>query len=145
MDGIATLVQARKAQGLTVNVVDVNDLYAKYSYGVFDPQALRTTSVCPQNLGTQYVLLVGGDTYDYRNYLGMNSISFIPSLYIATIHLGQVCSVGSALCGCGRRQGPGSGDWALPGAYGGGIGTDGEEDACLPEEGLWAEWSFHLR
>ena len=37
-----------------------------------------------QKLGTEYVLLVGGDTYDYRNYLGKNSISFIPSLYIAT-------------------------------------------------------------
>jgi len=32
----------------------------------------------------QYVLLVGGDTYDYRNYLGRNSISFIPSLYVTT-------------------------------------------------------------
>ncbi len=83
--GIQPLVQARKAQGLTVNVVDVNDLYAKYTYGVFDPKAIKDyIAYAAQNLGTQYVLLVGGDTYDYRNYLGVNSISFIPSLYVTT-------------------------------------------------------------
>ena len=38
----------------------------------------------PKTSGTKYVLLVGGDTYDYRNYLGRNSISFIPSLYAST-------------------------------------------------------------
>jgi hypothetical protein len=83
--GLQPLVQARQAQGLTVNVVDVNDVYAQYSYGIFDPQAIRQyIAYAYKNLGTQYVLLVGGDTYDYRNYLGINSISFIPSLYADT-------------------------------------------------------------
>ncbi len=90
IDGIQPLVQARKAQGLTVNVVDVNDLYAKYTYGVFDPQAIKDyIAYAAQNLGTQYVLLVGGDTYDYRNYLGKNSISFIPSLYVTTSNVAK--------------------------------------------------------
>jgi hypothetical protein len=85
ISGLAPLVQARQAQGLTVSVVDVNDLYAKYTYGIFDPQAIKQyIAYAAKNLGTQYVLLVGGDTYDYRNYLGKNSISFIPSLYINT-------------------------------------------------------------
>ena len=70
---------------MTVSVVDVNDLYAQYTYGIFDPQAIKKyIAYAAQNLGTQYVLLVGGDTYDYRNYLGLNSISFIPSLYVRT-------------------------------------------------------------
>lgn len=85
INGIQPLVQARQAQGMTVSVVDVNDLYAKYTYGVFDPAAIQQYIVyAAQNLGTQYVLLVGGDTYDYRNYLGVNSISFIPSLFVST-------------------------------------------------------------
>jgi hypothetical protein len=85
ISGLSLLVQARQAQGLTVNVVDVRDLYAKYTYGVFDPQAIQKyIAYAAQNLGTQYVLLVGGDTYDYRNFLGKNSISFIPSLYANT-------------------------------------------------------------
>ncbi len=83
--GLQPLVQARQAQGLTVNVVDVNDLYARYTYGVFNPQAIKKyIAYAAQNLGTRYVLLVGGDTYDYRNYLGVNSVSFIPSLYVST-------------------------------------------------------------
>ena len=85
IDGLEPLVEAREAQGLTVNVVDVNDIYAAYSFGVFDPQAIRDyIAYAAAELGTQSVLLVGGDTYDYRNYLGVNSISFIPSLYAST-------------------------------------------------------------
>jgi hypothetical protein len=83
--GLEPLVQARQAQGLTVSVVNVDDLYTQYSYGVFGPQAIQKyIAFAAQNLGTRYVLLVGGDTYDYRNYLGYNSVSFIPSLYVAT-------------------------------------------------------------
>jgi hypothetical protein len=83
--GLQPLVQARQAQGLTVNIVDVNDLYTRYNYGIFDPLAIKQyIAYAAKNLGVQYVLLVGGDTYDYRNFLGVNSISFIPSLYIRT-------------------------------------------------------------
>jgi hypothetical protein len=85
IEGLKPLVRARQAQGFTVSVVDVTDLYAQYSYGIFDPQAIRDyIAFAAQNLGTEYVLLVGGDTYDYRNYLGINSVSFIPSLYTST-------------------------------------------------------------
>ncbi|MFZ5879255.1 MAG: C25 family cysteine peptidase [Chloroflexota bacterium] len=85
INGIQPLVQAREAQGLTVRVVNVNDLYHRYTYGIFDPQAIKQyIAYAAENLGTEYVLLVGGDTYDYRNYLGIGSVSFIPSLYVAT-------------------------------------------------------------
>lgn len=83
--GLTPLVAARRAQGLKVSVVDVNDLYGQYTHGIFDPQAIRDyIAYAARNLGTKYVLLVGGDTYDYRNYTGRNSLSFIPSLYFAT-------------------------------------------------------------
>lgn len=85
IDGLQPLIQARQVQGLSVSVVNVNDIYTQYSYGIFDPQAIKDyISHAARNLGVEYVLLVGGDTYDYRNFLGKNSISFIPSLYIAT-------------------------------------------------------------
>jgi hypothetical protein len=80
--GLQPLVDARTQQGLRVNVVNVNDVYNAYSYGIFDPQAIRSyIAWAVANLGTRSVLLVGGDTFDYRNYLGGGSISFIPSLY----------------------------------------------------------------
>jgi hypothetical protein len=85
ISGLEPLVQARQAQGLTVRVVDVTDLYSQYSYGIFDPQAIKQyIAYAAQKLGTQSVLLVGGDTYDYRNYMKLNSLSFIPSLYVST-------------------------------------------------------------
>jgi glycosidase len=85
IDGLQPLIEAREAQGLTVSVVDVTDLYARYTSGIFDPQAIKQyIAYATRNLGTEYVLLVGGDTYDYRNYLGINSISFIPSIYVST-------------------------------------------------------------
>lgn len=83
--GLQPLVQARQAQGYTVSVVDVNDLYAQYSNGILTPDAIKKyIAYAARNLGTKQVLLVGGDTYDYRNYLGKDSISFIPSLYVKT-------------------------------------------------------------
>ncbi len=78
------LVAARQSQ-YTVSVVDVTDLYTQYTYGVFDPDAIRQyIKYAADNLGTKYVLLVGGDTFDYHNYTKQNSISFIPSLYAET-------------------------------------------------------------
>lgn len=82
---LGALVQARQAEGLTVKVVNVEDLYRQYTGGVVDPlaiqQYLRSAS---RQLGVRYVLLVGGDTYDYRNALGVHSTSFVPTPYTAT-------------------------------------------------------------
>ncbi len=82
--GMQPFVDAKLAQGLSVSVVDVNDIYAQYSDGIFDPQAIKQyIAFAAQNLGTEYVLLVGGNSFDYRNRLGLDSISYIPSLYEA--------------------------------------------------------------
>lgn len=86
INGLGPLVQARQAEGYRVKVVDVSQVYAQYSGGVFDAQAIRDyISHAIERMDVSYVLLVGGDTTDYRNYLGNSSISFIPSLYAATI------------------------------------------------------------
>ncbi len=83
--GLAPLVAARQAEGFTVRVINVEDLYSYYNRGTVDPVAIETAvSDAYSRLGTRYVLLVGGDTYDYLNYLGVNSRSFIPTNYRAT-------------------------------------------------------------
>lgn len=92
--GLTPLVQARQAQGLTVKVVDVMDIYDQFSFGLVDPQAIKSyIGFAAQQLGTQYVLLVGDDTYDYKNYLNKGAISFIPSIYMATGDLVQYAPV----------------------------------------------------
>ncbi len=85
IDGLAPLVAAREAQGFTVRVVDVEQIYAAYSGGVFDADAIKAyIREAINGMGVQYVLLVGGDTYDYRGYTNANSMSFVPSLYAQT-------------------------------------------------------------
>lgn len=85
IDGLAPWVQARQAD-YTVKVVDVRDVYAGYSYGIVDAEAIaRYIRSAILNQGVDYVALIGGDTYDYRNYLGKGSFSFIPSLYANTL------------------------------------------------------------
>jgi len=85
LDSLAPLVAARQAQGLSVRVVDVEDVYAQFGHSIFDAAAIHAyVATAAATMGTEYVLLVGGDTYDYHDYLGIGSVSFIPSIYSAT-------------------------------------------------------------
>lgn len=85
LDSLAPLVTARESQGWGVKVVDVEDVYGRYGHGYRDPAAIRDyVAWAAANLGTEAVLLVGGDTYDYRDFLGRGSVSFLPTLYATT-------------------------------------------------------------
>jgi len=85
LGALGPLVQARQARGLSVKVADVRDVYDGFGYGIFDPLAIRDyVAYAAANLGTRYVLVVGGDTYDYFDYSGVGPISFVPSLYART-------------------------------------------------------------
>ncbi len=79
------LVAARQADGYSVKVVDVHEIYAAYGGHRVDAQAIRKyLKHGAENMGTRFVLLVGGDTYDYHDHLGQNAMSFIPSIYVQT-------------------------------------------------------------
>lgn len=85
IDHLGPLVAARSADGLSVKVVDVEQIYLQYGGGVFSPNAIRAyIRHMSRQGGTRYVLLVGGDSYDYLDNLGLGSISFIPTFYEAT-------------------------------------------------------------
>jgi hypothetical protein len=87
VSGFGPLVSAREAQGYNVKLVDVTQVYAQYSGGVFDAQAIRDyIRHAILNMGVKYIILGGGDTLNYRGYLAEEeharySISFIPSVY----------------------------------------------------------------
>ena len=79
---LSPLILAKQQQGFSVKVVDVEAIYRYYSAGVIDPAAIQLAiRRAQQRLKTTHVLLVGGDTYDYHNVLGVNSVSFIPTNY----------------------------------------------------------------
>ncbi len=82
---LAPLVQARLAQGLAVKVVDIEQVYAQFGHGGADPEAVRAyIAHAVDAMETQMVLLVGGDTYDYTDNLGLGSVSFVPTFYTDT-------------------------------------------------------------
>jgi len=77
-----------KQQNHTVKVVDVQQVYGHYSYGNKEAASIaQYIKFAYNNLNVKYVLLVGGDTYDYKNYMNIASVSFIPTLYSQTDNL----------------------------------------------------------
>jgi hypothetical protein len=85
VSGVAPLLEARSAQGVSTRVVDVEAVYEQFSGGVVDPSAIKEmVREAHEQWGIRSVLLVGGDTYDYQNALGLSSKSFVPTLYAQT-------------------------------------------------------------
>ena len=91
------LVQMRQAQGYTLKVVNVEDIYAQFSHHIVDAQAIKDYVAYAQaNMGTEMAVLIGGDSYDYKDHLGLGSMSFIPSLYAQTDSIVRFAPVDSA-------------------------------------------------
>ncbi|MFT5137646.1 MAG: hypothetical protein ACI8XV_002686, partial [Arenicella sp.] len=80
LEGYAAEIQVKYE---TVDIVDVQAIYAAHSGGVVDAYAISEYLLnAYKNRGTRHVLLVGGDVYDYRDYTGTGAKSFIPSIYM---------------------------------------------------------------
>ena len=78
-------VDARSADGWNVRLIDVTEIQAQFGGGMPLPQAVRRfLAVADKQFNYEHVLLVGDDTYDYRDVLEMGSVSFIPTFYAAT-------------------------------------------------------------
>jgi hypothetical protein len=76
----------RAAQGLRTVVIDVRDIYDEFSYGIFDPRAIRDflshtyrdwTPPAPS-----YVLLVGDGNYDFKDHRGLGEPNYVPPYLI---------------------------------------------------------------
>jgi hypothetical protein len=87
------LVALREGQGLRVEVVDVEDIYNEFGYGLATPQAIKDflahaydNWVSP---APQYVLLVGDSTYDYKDNLNLGTINYVPTYLSWTEYMGE--------------------------------------------------------
>ncbi len=81
--GLSSFVAAKQTQGFSVKVVSTDAIYQRYGTGVAESKALADyLRVAKATLATRFVLLVGGDSYDPRNYLGDGSLSFVPTPYV---------------------------------------------------------------
>jgi len=84
---IEPLANLRRSQGLSVAIVDVEDLYDEFSYGAHSPIALKAFLVSAAANWTSkpaYLLLVGDSSWDPRNYLNRGDSDFVPTKLIDT-------------------------------------------------------------
>jgi hypothetical protein len=81
-------IQHRQAQGWSIKTVAIDEIQSQYSGGMPLPDALtRYLKATNEDSGFSHVLLVGSDSYDYLNRLGINSMSFIPTKYASTLYI----------------------------------------------------------
>ena len=87
LDSVEPLKTLREAQGYSVVVIDVEDLYDEFAFGVKTPWALKDFlgRVAAQWLTPpRFVLLFGDATFDPRNHLGLGNFDFVPTRLVET-------------------------------------------------------------
>ena len=77
-----TLADYRASQGLEVAIVDVQDIYDEFGYGIFDPDAIHRflayTYAHWQEPAPSYVLLMGDGNLDFHDNMGIGEVNFVP-------------------------------------------------------------------
>ncbi|MEP6742725.1 MAG: C25 family cysteine peptidase [bacterium] len=84
---IEPLATLRRNQGLSVAVVDVEDVYDEFSYGAHTPVALKgflSWAASNWTRKPEYLLLVGDSSWDPRNYMDQGANDFVPTKLIDT-------------------------------------------------------------
>jgi hypothetical protein len=81
---MAPLVTKRQSEGRIAAVVDVEDIYDEFSYGLHTPQAIRdflshTLTSANWVNKPHYLIFAGDASYDPRNYLGLGDTDFVPT------------------------------------------------------------------
>jgi hypothetical protein len=85
---LAALKSLRQSQGLSVTVVDVEDIYDEFSFGQKTPYAIKDfLSFAKSNWkkAPQFVLLAGGASFDPRNYLNIGDYDAVPTKLVDTV------------------------------------------------------------
>jgi hypothetical protein len=107
------LMELRRRQGLRVMMADIEEIYDLFSFGRFDPTAIRDFLAYAwqrwQAPAPQFVLLAGDANLDYRNYYGTGKKNIVPGLLESAPGLGLVPSDNGYACV--------SGDAPLPDLY----------------------------
>jgi hypothetical protein len=89
LSNAATLKAVRDAEGTATEVIDVDDLYDEFDFGIRSPEAIR--SFCKLASGWKHApsafMLLGDASVDPRNYLGMGTFDFVPTKLVRTLLL----------------------------------------------------------
>ena len=92
-EAVGALAELRRAQGMRVERVKIDDVYDEFSHGVFDPAAIRDfiryAYESWEPPAPLYVLLVGDANIDYKNHYETDNLNYIPTYHFETWDLGQ--------------------------------------------------------
>lgn len=80
----------RRAEGLAVEVVNIEDIYDEFSFGIFNSDAIKSFLQFARNnwqTPPEYVLLVGDASHDPRRYTSNSDYNFVPTKIIETFYL----------------------------------------------------------
>jgi len=86
MDAAQELADYRASKGYVTMVVDVEDIYDEFAYGIRDAEAIRTFlrfAYSNWRMPPKYVLLAGEGSFDYKDNMGYGDC-LIPPLVAAT-------------------------------------------------------------
>jgi hypothetical protein len=98
---LTDLTALRQAQGLRIKVVDVEDVFDEFSYGILAPEAALDFLAYAYTSWTQpapqYVLLVGDSTRNPKNNpdptYGLDSVTtYLPTYLAFTEHMGETAT-----------------------------------------------------
>jgi hypothetical protein len=82
-----TLAAWRRAQGLAVEVADIDSVFDEFSNGTHTPLAVKDFlqwTFDHWQRAPRYVLLLGDSSWDPRNYLGQGPADFVPTRLVDT-------------------------------------------------------------
>jgi hypothetical protein len=121
------LVALREDQGLRVKVVDVQDIFDAFSYGIKSAAAIRDFLSYAYNNwqppALQYVLLVGDSSYDFRDNLQLGITNDVPAYLTFTQFMGETVTDEWFVTI--------SGDDAVPDLYIGRLPAESEAEAAV--------------
>lgn len=88
LSGAQTWANYRSGQGVVTKVLDIDEIYDEYSYGVANSLAIKTfLNYAQSNWQTppQYVLFFGDASIDPRNYEGRGNWNMVPAHQVDTL------------------------------------------------------------
>jgi len=89
-ESFSPLKALRQRQGLSVEVIDIEDIYDEFSFGEKEPRAIKDFLSSIRSTWKKvprFVLLAGDASYDPRNYLGAGDFDLVPTKLIDTVYL----------------------------------------------------------
>src|SRR5581483_26467 len=93
MADLEPLAQARRTQGLSVTIADIEDVYDELNFGIKSADAITSLLAQAKNWREppQFLLLAGDASFDPRNYLGLGDYDLVPTMIIDTQQIQTAC------------------------------------------------------